>query len=52
MKNTADPRPHNFLEQLRIRNTGPFQDLTIDFHTPVTAIAGPNNSGKTTPSAP
>ena len=38
----------DFLEKLRIQNAGPFQDFTIEFRSPVTVIAGPNGTGKTT----
>ena len=37
-----------FLETLRIKNAGPLQDFTLEFRDPVTVIAGPNGSGKTT----
>ena len=39
---------NNFLERLRIQNAGPIDDLTLEFQEPVTVIAGPNASGKTT----
>ena len=38
----------NFLEKIRIRNAGPFEDFTIEFQDPVTVISGPNGSGKST----
>ena len=48
MDPTHTPPLPNFLEHLRIRNAGPFDDFEIPFHAPVTPIAGPNASGKTT----
>ena len=41
------PMP-DFLEHLRIINAGPFSDFRLEFKDPVTTIAGPNGSGKTT----
>ena len=41
------PMP-DFLEHLRIINAGPFNDFRLEFKDPVTTIAGPNGSGKTT----
>ena len=47
--NQAPAAPQSaFLETLRIKNAGPIHDFTLHFQDPVTVIAGPNGSGKTT----
>ena len=42
------PPKSAFLETIRIQHAGPLRDFTLSFRDPVTVVAGPNSSSKTT----